>query len=222
MTDCQCGGAGFVYLDLPATHPDFGKAVPCCCQYEALREQKSRYLLASAQLPATSEGWTFENFNASGDESLVRALAAAERLADPDDTILWVTLLGKRGRGKSHLAIAVCRRWINHGHAAVYAYIPHYLAKMKASVGSDSGEYNRLYDIACTVEMLILDDLGVEVSTPWAGETLDTIVTYRHNEGLRTMVTSNLGLDQLPPRIESRLHRENYEIVHIKAEEFVK
>jgi len=57
--------------------------------------------------------------------------------------------------------------------------------------------------------------------TEWAIEKLNTIVHLRDVNGLHLMVTTNLPLGDLPPRIASRLRRvQPSKIVVIKAPEY--
>jgi DNA replication protein DnaC len=69
------------------------------------------------------------------------------------------------------------------------------------------------------VPLLVLDDIGVENSTAWVQEKLDTIVDYRLMHKLALVVTTNLSLDKLSTRIASRLMRAG-EIAVINAPEY--
>ncbi len=53
--------------------------------------------------------------------------------------------------------------------------------------------------------LLILDDLGAHNSTPWAQEKLFQILNHRYNGRLPTVITANQRLEELDPRIASRL-----------------
>lgn len=60
--------------------------------------------------------------------------------------------------------------------------------------------------------LLVLDDLGVEKSTDWVYQVLYTIINYRYEHLLPTIITSNLSLDELAnklddDRIPSRISR---------------
>ena len=53
--------------------------------------------------------------------------------------------------------------------------------------------------------VLLLDDLGSEKRSPWTDEQLYRLLNHRYNEGLPTVVASNVLLDELEPRIASRM-----------------
>jgi len=52
---------------------------------------------------------------------------------------------------------------------------------------------------------LILDDLGTQSATPWAKEKLYQIFNYRYNAELPTVITTSLEVEELDPRIRSRM-----------------
>lgn len=45
--------------------------------------------------------------------------------------------------------------------------------------------------------VLVIDDLGAEKTTEWAVDRTDNLITYRYNEMLPTIITSNFTLDEL-------------------------
>ncbi len=47
-----CGGAGFVLLDVPLGHPDFGKAVPCRCREQERMAKRIKSLQARSSTAA--------------------------------------------------------------------------------------------------------------------------------------------------------------------------
>lgn len=58
--------------------------------------------------------------------------------------------------------------------------------------------------------IVILDDLGGEATTEWVYQRLYTIISERYNHERKTIITSNLSLDQLDeklndPRLVSRI-----------------
>ena len=125
-------------------------------------------------------------------------------------------------RGKTHLAIAICREWLKKGKTAKYAFVPLLLDELKAGFQSEgANSYQARFDFYCKVNLLVLDDLGAGKKTDWAIEKLETLIDYRYINNLPLVVTTNKDLDYLSPRIGSRLKRaENSRIVVIKAAEY--
>lgn len=165
--------------------------------------RRERYIRLCA-LPSGTEDMTFDKFQKFSD--INEALTAARQVAA--GKLKWLTLLGGVDLGKTHLAIAVCREWLKGGHPARYAYVPILLDELRRGF-SHTGElsYDSQFQFFRNVELLVLDDLGTESSTPWVQEKLDTIIDYRWTHKLPLVVTSNLAIDELPIRIASRLQR---------------
>ena len=53
--------------------------------------------------------------------------------------------------------------------------------------------------------LLVLDDLGAHQASPWAQEKLYQLINYRHLAQRPTVVTTDVELSKLEPRIASRL-----------------
>ena len=131
----------------------------------------------------------------------------------------FLTLIGKPGTGKTHLAQAMAWQWLERGKTVFYNHVVELLDRMRDSYRLE--DYKPiLTDFAKNAALLILDDLGSEKLTEWAGQELDFIVDYRYEHGKPLIVTSNLAINQLPDRIADRL-AEGMVIV-LKGESFRK
>lgn len=124
----------------------------------------------------------------------------------------FLTFLGIVGCGKTHLALSLGWEWIERGKTVFYYQVAEFLDAMRDSVARmRSGLYARdkIYEetmaFAKNSSLFILDDLGAERETEWANERLDEIVNYRYINRKPLVVTTNLRLDDLPPRIADRL-----------------
>ena len=53
--------------------------------------------------------------------------------------------------------------------------------------------------------LLVMDDFGTQNATNWAQEKLFQIMNYRYINHLPLVITTNLPLDDIEPRIRSRL-----------------
>ncbi len=167
------------------------------------------------RLPVDTEHMTFETFETKGNSSLIEALNFARALAEGTEGIRWLTLIGKVDRGKTHLAVAICRRCLERGVAARYTFVPLLLKELRDGFELEGeNSYRLMMNFICNVGLLVLDDLGVEKDSPWAQEQIQTIVHYRGINGLPLVVTSNKPLEEMPinpkHRIASRLQRESW------------
>ncbi len=122
----------------------------------------------------------------------------------------FLTFVGEPGRGKSHLALGIGWHWLENNLGLVkYWQVETLLDDLRHGFRADTDEKAQRFDDLLKqikeVPLLILDDLGVEQSTPWARAKLDEIIDYRYIRGEKTLFTTNLAPDKLQDRIASRL-----------------
>lgn len=205
-----CLGKGFLVYDVPHGHPDFNRLVPCRCTEARLAAEHMRDLRNISNVGALDR-FTFDNFLPDGaglPEASRRVLRDAYEISlrfaqDPEG---WLVLLGSFGTGKTHLAAAIANYNVTLGRAAMFVVVPDLLDHLRAAFGpsSESGLDERLEAIRST-PLLILDDLGAHNSTAWAQEKLFQILNHRYNGRLPTVITTNQRLEEMDPRIASRL-----------------
>jgi len=204
-----CHGLGFVYLDVPMGDPRFGQAIPCVCKRKALQEQRRNNLLKASNLRHLGR-MTFDSFQIEGYNSpevtftLQDALHTAQAFAaNPSG---WLVLMGPFGCGKTHLAAAIANDRVKRGLPVLFVVVPDLLDYLRASYAPNSPvTYDERFEQVRNIELLILDDLGTQNTTPWAAEKLYQILNYRHNAELPTVITTNNALSDMDPRLASRL-----------------
>lgn len=162
---------------------------------------------------------TFENFKVTPE--LQEAYDLALQLAEGGD-VTWLTLMAGTMRGKTHLAIAISRRWLESGKPAKYAYVPLLFEELRRGFQEEGDRsYESRFDRFLNVPLLVLDDLGTENRTPFVQEKMDIIIDHRLVQGLPLVVTTNTPKDELPFRIANRLGRlPSSRIVFIDAPKF--
>jgi DNA replication protein DnaC len=221
-----CKGRGFLVYDVPPGDPNFNRVVPCRCTEARLVAERARGLRSISNLGAL-ERMTFDDFRPDGvglPENVRRALRNAYEMSlsyarEPSG---WLVLLGGYGSGKTHLAAAIANHNVALGRPAMFVVVPDLLDHLRGAYGpnSESGLDERMEAIRET-PLLILDDLGAHNSTPWAQEKLFQIINSRYNARLATVVTSNLRLEEIDPRISSRLvDLDLSQLIEIQAPDF--
>ncbi len=201
-----CKGAGYLRADVPVGHPDFGKPLACKCKQARRNEARRRLLREQSQidrLEAFREA-SFETFQLllpGVQEAYEVALAFAQV---PHG---WLVFEGPNGCGKTHLAVSIARRCLEDGAMALFAVVPDLLDYLRATFAPDAEEhYDDAFMKMRETELLVLDDLGAEQSTPWANEKLFQLLNYRYNGRLATVITTNkIGFTGIENRIRSRL-----------------
>jgi DNA replication protein DnaC len=119
-----------------------------------------------------------------------------------------VVLTGRTGCGKTHLAVAMLKKSERYGN--LFTTVPELLMKARASFrdGAEESE-EQLIERFCAPDLLVLDDLGAEKTSEYSIATLELIIDRRMRYERRTIITTNLSLEQieaiLGARIASRL-----------------
>jgi len=200
-------------------HPDFGKAFPCRCTEDEDADQRLARLQRYSNLGALLR-LTFDDLMARGrsprpqdQERFAAAVAAARQFAGEPSG--WLVFSGPSGCGKTHLAAAIASRCIEQGRPALFMVVPDLLDHLRAAYRPDSDiGYDELFELVRSAPLLILDDLGVHSSTPWADEKLFQIVNHRYQARTPTVFTTARDVGELDPRLQTRLGDVPLSAVH--------
>ncbi len=99
-------------------------------------------------------------------------------------------LFGPTGTGKTHVALAIARVVVEQGFTVVYGPVQQLLHQMeKEHFGRAEGDSE---DTMIHCDLLILDDIGTEMSTPFYQSCLYTLVNSRMLSGRATIISTNL------------------------------
>jgi DNA replication protein DnaC len=104
---------------------------------------------------------------------------------------LWFD--GPVGTGKTSLAILVAKAAKDAGRSYAVYPVPRLLAEIKRTFDRDASDsYMGFFRRLCTVDLLVLDDLGAEKQTEWVLEQLYSIVNERWQDRRSIVVTTNI------------------------------
>jgi DNA replication protein DnaC len=114
--------------------------------------------------------------------------------------------MGEYGCGKTHLAAAIANQREAAGYPSLFVVVPDLLDYLRSTFNPASPvSYDRLFDEIRSANLLILDDLGSQNTTPWAREKLFQLLNHRYNAELATVITTSLDMEEQEPRIRTRL-----------------
>ena len=136
-------------------------------------------------------------------------------------------LFGDPGLGKTHLSAAIAREVSEKGFSVVYDTAGHVFERFEQQkFGREEGE-TVSSDVAriLNTDLLILDDLGTEMTTAFVQSALYQIINTRLMEKKSTIISTNLSPEKLALRysaqIASRIEGE-YEMLPFVGEDIRK
>lgn len=203
-----CHGAGYVRIDAPVGSPNFSRLIQCTCKREE-RWQRSMAQINDMSNMALIRDWTFASFDSNVQGTREAYQVALSYARDPYQ---WLVLIGGYGCGKTHLAAAIANHALSElNMRPVFAVVPDLLDYLRSTFSPQDPQagtpmrYETRFDTIRGADLLVLDDLGTENTTPWAREKLFQIVNHRYMERLPTVITTNVPPDKIEGRIRSRL-----------------
>ena len=210
-----CKDAGFLYPRLANGRPDFSRAIPCQCQHDKLQQGKFAYLEHYSNLGSLSH-LTFETIlpkgkkgGAQSQQRFAKAYEAAKTFATNPQG--WLVLYGPSGCGKTHLACAIANYRLNIGQPAFYIGTSDLLDHLRSTFTSTSDtSYDELFMKLKNTPLLILDDLRLSNTTPWAKEKVEQLFDHRFNLRLPTVITTDVPIDEFEERVRNRLTEPDF------------
>ena len=124
-------------------------------------------------------------------------------------------LSGDTGLGKTFLSASIARVVSESGHSVVYDTANHIFSLFEAQkFRRESGEENAndAVDRYLRCDLLIIDDLGTEMTTSFVQSAVYQIVNTRLMTGKKTVISTNLSPDEIGRRygaaVRSRIEGE--------------
>jgi DNA replication protein DnaC len=192
-----CDGSGFVVEETTNTATD--------CRCRASRIARKRAASLEGRVPKRYRGASFDRPPVLGmPEPVVSAVRSYVRNLNArveEGRGMW--LVGDVGTGKTTLAMIVSAAALEAGHSVAIYSLPRLLNLIRDEVGTDNSLLD-LLDRLSSVDLLHIDDLGAQHTTPWRLEQLYSIVDARYQAGRPIVATTNL----MPPDLAKQMGRQ--------------
>jgi DNA replication protein DnaC len=195
----ECDGTGFLVDEATRV------ARPCRCRSHVVERRRARSL--SAVIPRRYKGVSFDRPPVT--EMPAPVTRSVERFVrNLDENLgagrgLW--FFGSVGTGKTTLAMLVSKSALDAGRSVAIYSLPRLLAEIRTTFDEASDRsYTGLLDRLGAVDLLHIDDVGAEKTSPWVLEQLYAIVNARYEQERSIVITTNLERDPLAEQITER------------------
>jgi len=159
---------------------------------------RKRENLKTADIPERYKNCTFANYeNLNGNVEKVKCLKSTK-----DSVFLWSE---NSGTGKTHLAVALlkCMAW--RGKDVKFIKAPMLITKIRSSFANEYSGEEKIIDYYSNLDVLLIDDIGVEKNTEYCMQCWYTIIDNRYSNCLPTIFTSNHSISTLSQKLGDRI-----------------
>ncbi|MGH2911629.1 MAG: ATP-binding protein [Solirubrobacteraceae bacterium] len=194
-----CDGGGFIVDEETNTASD--------CRCRASRIARRRAATLEGRIPKRYRGASFDRPPVLGlPDAVVSEVRSYVRNLDTrleEGRGMW--LVGDVGTGKTTLAMIVSAAALDAGHTVAIYSLPRLLNLIRDEIGTENSLLD-LLDRLSEVDLLHIDDLGAQHTTPWRLEQLYSIVDARYQAGRPIIATTNLMPSDLAEQMGRQIH----------------
>ncbi len=207
--DCKkCGDTGYIGRE------------PCSCLTSKIIDS----LYKNSNLGRILEKENFDTFNldyyddvASFDEripnspkeNMKRVINLSKQFIDDfgkkESYVSNIIYYGECGVGKTFMTHCVAKELIEKGYSVLYMSSIQFFNVIEAKRFKNEPDATELYKIMQSCDLLIVDDLGTEISNSFTDSELYNIVNIRGTDEKATIISTNLGLEELRQRYSERI-----------------
>jgi DNA replication protein DnaC len=205
-------------LDGPVVNPE---CPSCIC------DRRLAGALDRAAIPPRYRTASLETYQISIPEQRAAVDVCRTYCADVDRTVRSgssLLLLGGVGTGKTHLACGIAREFINQHRSAMYIRVAELISMVRESWRSDSKRSERkVYKDLLGLDLLILDEVGVQAGTENEQNILFNVINQRSEEMRPVILISNLAAPEVKEMLGDRSYSricESARVVPFTWEDF--
>ncbi|WP_240456745.1 ATP-binding protein [Virgibacillus halodenitrificans] len=198
----------------------YEKLAICPCREE---KQKDRELREISQIPKSFEDATINSFNVFiyNEDNVDIAKSAKIQAANFVKHFDTFKKAGKglylyssiKGSGKTRLACSIANALMKQHNVKVhFTTTLDLLDNIRKTYGNGSSfSFEEIIDMYKSVDVLVLDDIGVENVTPWAVEKFTQILNERMEKKNVTIFTSNIDVGSLDFKTKNYYKEDFYD-----------
>ncbi|KMJ44677.1 DNA replication protein DnaC [Xenorhabdus khoisanae] len=173
---------------------------------EENRVNRLNRIMGRSGISPLHQNCTFDNYVATTPEQQ-QALAKSRRYAESfGNSFGGFIFSGNPGTGKNHLAAAIGNHIIQNGNSILIATLPDLMMRVRETYQKDTKiSESALVDDLCAVDLLVLDDVGVQRNNLNEDLIIFQVVDRRLANKKPVGVLTNLDIEQLTTVLGERV-----------------
>lgn len=167
--------------------------------------------LYNARIPERYKDKTLESFEGNEDK-----VEMAKKSIESGESVF---LHGSTGSGKTHLAVALLKKWLHAETIKNVVDREYYMSirfpiflpsvdlffELKSSFDKSGDSESDIINKYVSTPLLVIDDIGAEKVSDWSRQVFYLLIDRRYREMKPTILTSNLSLQQIAEVIDERI-----------------
>jgi len=198
----ECGGAGYI------------GATMCQCLQELCRQEQKKELTLLHIGQERFEQFRLDYYPDRIDPKYGRSVRSvmertyqtclqyARNFSNQSGNLLFS---GGTGLGKTFLSACIARTVADNGYSVVYESAAHLFGKLEKARFNPDEEALRQTEKFTACDLLIIDDLGTEMPGMFVTSALYTLINDRILQQKATIISTNLGNDDLEKRYSAQI-----------------
>lgn len=114
-------------------------------------------------------------------------------------------MYGETGLGKTHLSLAIAGKVLEKGYGVIYGSAQNLLSSLENEKFGRSNDKISSERSILNCDLLIIDDLGAEFSTPFTLSAIYNIINSRLLARKSVIISTNLSLEELEKKYSKRV-----------------
>jgi DNA replication protein DnaC len=197
-------------------------------QRSAKRQEKMNSLFMNSMLGPRYKDKTFDNYE-TATRKQAKILGICKRFASEFEQHhrkgTWLFFHGNCGTGKGHLCAAIIREVTRRGYSACFVKMQNLFLSIRETFRKDSEvKTSELLDQLVKVDLLVLDEVGVQLGTDFEWLTIHGIIDGRYEMMRPLILTSNEPWERvkslLGERVMDRFHEGDNKVLPFDWESY--
>ncbi len=186
----------------------------CACHIKLLCELMRGEVSRFAPLDeCTFENFSLDYYSLKPDEDGIVPRQRAEKILDASRRFAQnfskssksLMFLGSTGLGKTHLSLSIANVVINKGYSVCYGTSHNICEDLRAEMFGRDERLTYTNSKVLGADLLIIDDLGTEISNQYNVATIYNIINTRILEKKPTIISTNFDYDELLEKYDQRI-----------------